>query len=146
MDPTTETTAEQVEVVADKKAVRELKIKAGSLKRNVKDYHYYKKDMEGQKEKVEAMIAAGTEESDIAKYKGGLEETTAVFATCKPRIEEALSTLENLLGTYGEGQGLGPTTYAADSKQVLALKATPEWQDAEAQVADAKIVLDSIDA
>ena len=42
----TGTTGEAPEIVADKKAVRELKIKASILKRNLKDFAFYKKDMD----------------------------------------------------------------------------------------------------
>ena len=140
MDDTTQ------EVVADAKAVRELKIKAGILKRNLKDFNYYKKDMDQQKAKFDQMTEAGAEESELKKYKQGVEETTGVFFTCKPRIEDALSIVENLLGTYGEGQGLGAGSVSSDSTQVLALKATPEWQAAEEQVSEAKLVLDSMDS
>ena len=92
------------------------------------------------------MTEAGGEQSEIKKYKQGVEETTGVYITCKPRIEDALSIVENLLGTYGEGQGLGVGSVSADSAQVLALKATPEWQAAEEQVSEANIIIDSMDS
>ena len=91
------------EVQADKNAVRQLKIKTGTLKRQLKDYTFYKKE-EGQlQEKLQQMSQSGADSHDINKMTESVNETTEVLSTCKPRIDTAMEDLEGLLATYTDG-------------------------------------------
>ena len=83
------------------------------------------------------MQEAGADEYDIKKMNEGLNETSEVLATCRPRIDNALEDLENLIGTYTDGGQLGEEGLAL-------LKATPEWSAAEAMIEEAKIFVDSL--
>ena len=51
--------------MADKQAIRQLKIKSGSLKRNIKDFLSYKKEIGIMEEKYQAMQQEGKDESDM---------------------------------------------------------------------------------
>ena len=51
--------------MADKASVRQIKIKTGILKRNIKDQTSYVKEEEAQQEKLAKMIAEGKDEHDI---------------------------------------------------------------------------------
>lgn len=53
--------------MADKAAVRQLKIKTGSLKRNMKDYTSYRKEESTLQEKLAKMIEEGKDEHDVKK-------------------------------------------------------------------------------
>ena len=66
----TEQVAEQKEEpkkTADKNQVRQLKIKTGSVRRNMKDFTSYKKEETSLKDKLEKMKEDGKEEHDIKK-------------------------------------------------------------------------------
>ena len=74
--------------MADAKKVRQLKIKTGSLKRNMKDYTSYKNEETQLKEKLAKWQEEGTkDEYDIKKMQEQISETSETLATCKPRIE-----------------------------------------------------------
>lgn len=51
--------------MADKASIRQIKIKTGSLKRNMKDHTYYKKDEQSLQEKLAKWIEEGKDEHDI---------------------------------------------------------------------------------
>lgn len=51
--------------MADKASVRQIKIKTGILKRNIKDYTSYKKEEESLQEKLAKWIEEGRDEHDI---------------------------------------------------------------------------------
>ena len=53
--------------MADKNAVRQVKIKCGSLKRNMKDYTSYKKEETMLQEKLQKMQEEDKDEHDIKK-------------------------------------------------------------------------------
>ena len=53
--------------MADKAKVRQLKIKTGSLRRNMKDYTSYKKEEALLQGKLEKMQQEGKDEYDIKK-------------------------------------------------------------------------------
>ena len=123
-------------VVADKNQVRQLKIKTGSVKRNIKDYTSYKKEEEKLKEKLEKAIQDGKDEHDIKQMQNAVTETSETLATCPPRVQTALDDLENLIATYNEQE---------DGPLKDALKQTEEWTAAEVQVAEAKGFLEALE-
>lgn len=55
--------------MADKNAVRQLKIKTGTLKRNMKDYTSYKKEEGMLQEKLQKMQDEDAEEHDVKKMQ-----------------------------------------------------------------------------
>ena len=104
--------------MADKASVRQIKIKTGSLKRNMKDHVSYKKEEEKLQEKLAKMIEEGKDEYDIKKMQEQVTETSETLATCKPRIEAAMDDLQNCLATFEE---------QPDGEAKTALKEAPEW-------------------
>ena len=113
--------------VADKNQVRQLKIKAGSVKRNMKDFTSYKKEETMLKEKLEKMKEEGKDEYDLKKMMEQIQETTDTLVQCKPRIEAAMDELENIMATYEDKPG----------EMLDLLKETPEWQQALSAIAEA---------
>merc|ERR1712070_880733 len=103
--------------VADKNQVRWIKIKSGTLKRNMKDFTSYKKEEDQLRGKLEKMMDEGKDEHDCNKMKEQITETSETLVQCKPRIENAIDDLENCMATYEEG----------NQDQFAALKETPEW-------------------
>ena len=118
--------------MADKAKVRQIKIKTGSLKRNMKDYTSYKKEEALLQEKLTKMQEEGKDEYDIKKMQEGVTETSETLARCKPRIEAAIDDLENLIATFEE------------EEDNAALKETEEWTQAEAVIAEAKAFVENI--
>ena len=51
--------------MADKSSVRQIKIKTGTLKRNIKDHTSYKKEEDAQQAKLAKWILEGKDEHDI---------------------------------------------------------------------------------
>ena len=86
--------------------------------------------------KVQKAIDEGKDEHDIKQMQEAVKETSETVITCKPRIETALDDLENTLATFEEGPD-------GDAKTLL--KETPEWQQAEALIAEAKAFIESIE-
>ena len=121
--------------MADKQSVRQLKIKSGTLKRNMKDYTSYKKEENSLQEKLAKMVEEGKDESDVKQQQQAINETVEVIAQCKPRIEAALDDMENVLATFDEQPG----------EPLTLLKETEEWQQAEALIAEAKAFVESIE-
>ena len=54
-----------MEPQADKTSIRQIKIKSGTLKRNMKDYTSYKKEENDLTDKVQKMMDEGKDEHDI---------------------------------------------------------------------------------
>merc|ERR1719446_552 len=104
---------------ADKASVRQIKIKTGSLKRNMKDYTSYKNEESQLMAKVQKMIDEGKDEHDVKQMQEAVKETSETVITCKPRIEAALDDLENTLATFDEQPD-------GDAKTLL--KECPDWQ------------------
>ena len=122
--------------MADKAQVRQLKIKTGVLKRNIKDHNSYKTEEGKLQEKLAAWITEGKDEYDIKKLQEQVTETAETLATCKPRIEAAIDDLENVLATFEE---------LPDGEPKTLLKEAPEWSQAEAAIAEAKAFVDAIE-
>ena len=122
--------------MADKAQVRQLKIKTGILKRNIKDHNSYKMEEGKLQEKLAAWITEGKDEHDIKKMQEQVTETLETLATCKPRIEAAIDDLENVLATFEE---------LPDGEPKTLLKEAPEWSQAEAAIAEAKAFVDAIE-
>ena len=101
----------------------------------MKDYTSYKKEEAQLQAKVEKMKDEGKDEYDIKKMQEQVQETTETLLQCKPRIENAIDDLENLIATYEEDQG----------EMLNILKETTEWQQAEATIAEAKAFVDTIE-
>ena len=122
--------------MADKAQVRQLKIKTGTLKRNIKDHNSYKMEEGKLQEKLAAWITEGKDEYDIKKMQEQVTETAETLATCKPRIEAAIDDLENVLATFEE---------LPDGEPKTLLKEATEWSQAEAAIAEAKAFVDAIE-
>ena len=118
---------------ADQNQVRQLRIKAGVLKRNLKDFTSYKAEEAQLKAQLGQMEEAGKAEKYLRHQAMLIAETSDVLGTCMPRIEEAMADLENLLATYEEKPGEGFDL----------LKLTPEWVGAVNQIEEAKAFVSS---
>ena len=82
------------------------------------------------------MIDEEQDVHDIKKMEEQIEETVAVIAQCKPRIEGAIDALENAMATYEE---------QPNAEMFAALKETPEWEAANVQITEAKAFIEHLD-
>ena len=64
-----------------------------------------------------------------------ITETSETLVTCKPRIEQAIDDLENIMATYQE----------EDAERFDLLKETEEWKAAEVMVVEAKAFAEAIE-
>ena len=120
---------------ADKNHMRQLKIKTGILRRNMKDFTSYKKEETSLREKVEQAKEDGKEAHDISKMMEHVQETSDTLVGCKPRIENAMDDLENVMATYEDKPG----------EMFDLLKETEEWKQAEALCAEGKAFVETIE-
>ncbi|KAH6592870.1 hypothetical protein BASA61_004419 [Batrachochytrium salamandrivorans] len=67
--------------------LRELKIKAGVVKRTSKEYHAYMKESTTQQARIDALIARSADDADIRKQREVLEETTQMLPDTKASID-----------------------------------------------------------
>ena len=88
----------------DKNELRPIKIKTGVLKRSVKDYQYYVKELNKTLEKVETMKAENKDEHDIKQYQQVAEESQQMIPQCKTKIEGALDDLKSVVEPHAENQ------------------------------------------
>ena len=122
--------------MADKGQVRDLKIKTGTVKRNVKDHTSYTKEKGLLEDKRQKMIDEEKDVHDIKKKEEEIAETEVVIVQCIPRIEAAIDALENAMATYEE---------QPSAEMLAALKETPEWEAANVQITEAKAFCDAIE-
>ena len=122
--------------MADKGQVRDLKIKTGTVKRNVKDHASYSKEKVMLEDKRQKMIDEEKDVHDIKKKEEEIAETDVVILQCIPRIEAAIDALENAMATYEE---------QPSAEMLENLKATPEWEAANVQITEAKAFLDTVE-
>ncbi|KAG5462987.1 MAG: tubulin binding cofactor A [Olpidium bornovanus] len=99
------------------KAVRELKIKTGVVKRTLKEDASYEKEREQQQRRVDAAIAANADEYDIKKQKEVLEETIRMLPDVRRRLVAASNELLELLDK--EEASLKDTEEFKAAKEVL---------------------------
>ena len=104
--------------MADKGSLRQIKIKTGSLKRNMKDYTSYKSEEAKLQEKLEKMKEEEKDEYDIKKMQEQIQETSETLVTCKPRIDAAIDDREGCLALFDD---------APDGEAKTLLKEAPEW-------------------
>lgn len=77
-----------------------LKVKTGVVKRLHKEYIYYQKEEQSQRNRIEKLKAAKADEHDVKKQYEVLEETLKMIPDCKQRLLSARSELEQLLVCY----------------------------------------------
>lgn len=118
--------------MAEKQAIRQLKIKAGVCARGVKDHQSYKVEKTQLEERIEKMRADGTEEGVIKRYETDLAETIAMLPSLKSKIEEAVDQLEQ---TIGEAEENGIVTDEFKEKE--------EWTKAALTIKNANDYLES---
>merc|ERR1712166_724981 len=122
--------------MADKGHIRDIKIKTGTLKRNMKDYTSYNKEKDSLEDRRQKFIDEEKDVHDVKKCEEQIEETVLVIAQCKPRIETAIDALENSMATYEE---------QSSAEMLALLKETPEWEAANVQIAEANAFVDTIE-
>lgn len=75
---------------------RDFMIKGNCLKRLMKDFVYYGKELETIQNKINIMCADGSDQHDINKQKECLKETQDVRIQIKEKVIKAKEELQNL--------------------------------------------------
>ncbi|TPX51451.1 hypothetical protein SeMB42_g00787 [Synchytrium endobioticum] len=78
-------------------SVRDLKIKAGVVKRLAKELVSYEKEAVAQRSRIDKLISAGADEHDVNKQKEVLEETSQMIPDNKRRLGAAYKELETIV-------------------------------------------------
>uniref|UniRef100_A0A336MCF3 Tubulin-specific chaperone A n=1 Tax=Culicoides sonorensis TaxID=179676 RepID=A0A336MCF3_CULSO len=77
--------------------LKQIKIKAGVVKRCTKDVTSYEKEAESQKNKVEKLKSNDGEEHDIKKQEEVLQECLMMIPDSKRRLRKCYEELTNIL-------------------------------------------------
>nr|ACO52044.1 Tubulin-specific chaperone A [Aquarana catesbeiana] len=101
--------------------LRQIKIKAGVVKRLYKDKVMYEKEAKQQEEKVERMKTAGEDEYVLKKQNEVLQESRMMIPDCSRRLEAASTDLAQILENEKE------------------LEDTEEYKDARAMLDSVKL-------
>lgn len=112
-----------------KTAIKQLKIKTGALKRNMKDYQSYAKENILLLEKLEKLKADEAEEGLIRRAEEGVAETMQMLPNCQSRINVAAEDVRNVLD---------------ENEANDELKQTEEWQLANSTLNEALAFLETI--
>lgn len=75
---------------------REFMIKGNGLKRLIKEFAFYGKEVETLQNKINSMYANGTEEYDINKHKEYLQESENTKNQIKTKVLKSRDELQNL--------------------------------------------------
>ncbi len=79
--------------------LKQLKIKTGTLNRNVKDYRSYANERDKQQERLEKLKAESDDSGKIRQNEEALAETIAMLPHSKSRIQTSSDELEALVGS-----------------------------------------------
>ncbi|KAI8319253.1 tubulin binding cofactor A [Martensiomyces pterosporus] len=109
---------------ASSPVLRQLKIKAGAVKRLVKDKQGYLVEAEEQRRRIEELRQSDAHPTDIRKQNEVLEESLMMIPDTERRIRAAMQDLENLANSGDP-----------------ALANTPELNDALEAIVSAKAAL-----
>nr|KAJ3422978.1 hypothetical protein HK105_005103 [Polyrhizophydium stewartii] len=81
-------------------SLRELKIKAGVVKRTSKELASYGKEAEMQQARIDKLVAASADDADIRKQREVLAETTSIIPDTKRRLQAAHNDLASALLSF----------------------------------------------
>lgn len=100
--------------------VKDLKIKAGILKRTLKDIGYYVKEEATERQRLEKKRESGASENDMAQQQRVIDETLMMIRDSQKRLYDQVHMLQKLLGEYdGPGDAEIPEP-VADVRRLLA--------------------------
>lgn len=77
--------------------IRQIKIKAGVVKRTAKEKSMYEKEAKKEEEKVQKMKDEGKDEHDVKKQAEVAQESFSMISDTKRRLGNALSDLKAVL-------------------------------------------------
>eukprot|EP00996_Jenningsia_fusiforme_P004065 NODE_4869_length_750_cov_17.878745_g4515_i0.p2 GENE.NODE_4869_length_750_cov_17.878745_g4515_i0~~NODE_4869_length_750_cov_17.878745_g4515_i0.p2 ORF type:complete len:112 (+),score=34.68 NODE_4869_length_750_cov_17.878745_g4515_i0:148-483(+) len=77
--------------------VKQLKLKSGVLKRNLKDFEYSCKEVTREEQRLEKMRADGKDESTLKQQKQCLSEAVSGVSEAKGRALKARADLQDFL-------------------------------------------------
>lgn len=112
-----------------KTAQKQLKIKTGTLKRQIKDYQSYAKENILVQERLEKMKADDEEEGKIRRAEEVVAETMQMLPICQSKINGAVEDVRNLLD---------------ENEPNEELKVMEEWKLAETTLNEALAFLETI--
>ena len=112
-----------------KTAQRQLKIKTGALKRQIKDYQSYAKENILLQERLEKMKADEAEEGLIRRAEEAVAETMQMLPITHSKINAAVEDVRNLLD---------------ENEANEELKQTEDWQLSNTTLNDALAFLETI--
>jgi len=107
----------------NKNLKREFLLKGNALKRLLKEWTYYGKELETLQNKINNMYADGTDEYDINKHKDYLQESQETRNQSKTKVLKARDELQNLFNDNTDEE----------------VKETEEYKNAQAILNDANI-------
>ena len=107
----------------NKNLKREFLLKGNALKRLLKEWTYYGKELETLQNKINNMYADGTDEYDINKHKDYLQESQETRNQIKTKVLKARDELQNLFNDNTDEE----------------VKETEEYKNAQAILNDANI-------
>lgn len=104
-------------------AIKQLKIKSSVVKRITKEVHYYEKEVEKEKQRLDKMRNEGKDDYALKYQEKVIRESESMIPHCKHELQQAYKELNTLL----------------ESEAVL--KETEEYLASEVLIADALQVL-----
>ncbi|KAJ8905838.1 hypothetical protein NDN08_002343 [Rhodosorus marinus] len=89
----------------DTEDLRLLQVKAGVVRRTMKEVEMYEKELEMNLSKVQELKRNGADSSDIRQSERVMAETEAMIPDTKKRLLGAVADLQSFVETYPDGNG-----------------------------------------
>eukprot|EP00906_Rhabdomonas_costata_P004107 RCo006143 len=83
-------------------AQKQLKIKSGSLKRNIKDLEAAQKEVAQETARLQKFTSEGADEAKLKQQRNCIDEAQAQIHDCKTRITKSCADLKEFLSSNTE--------------------------------------------
>lgn len=99
--------------------VKQLKIKAGAVKRINREYHSYEEELKVERDRLQKLTGAGGTEHAVKKQQDVIQESITMLPNTKKRLQDAVEDLQAFLQEHAANEELTQRD---------------EWTDAQTQI------------
>lgn len=99
--------------------VKQLKIKAGAVKRINREYHSYEEELKTERDRLQKLSASGATEYSVKKQQDIIQESISMLPNTKKRLQDAVEDLQAFLQEQASN---------------AELTQRDEWSDAQTQI------------
>lgn len=99
--------------------VKQLKIKAGAVKRTNREYHSYEEELRTERDRLQKLTTSGASDHAVKKQQDVIQESISMLPNTKKRLQDAVDDLQSFLQEQASNTDLTQSD---------------EWRDAQTQI------------